>query len=89
MTLAGPILVTMVVGVALFLVPGLLSPETKGKVLAGELRNLGKKPAVSDRDIIVLGRIGAHGLGVKQLTLATVGFERYRKTTRRAVFLHR
>ena len=63
MTLAGPILVTMVVGVALFLVPGLLSPETKGKVLAGELRNLGKKPAVSDRDIIVLGRIGAHGLG--------------------------
>src|SRR5215469_425014 len=27
------------------------------------------------------------GLGVKQLTLATVGFERYAKTTRRAAFL--
>jgi hypothetical protein len=32
-TLAGPILVTTVVGVAIFLVAVLLSPETKGKVL--------------------------------------------------------
>jgi hypothetical protein len=32
--------------------------------------------------------MGAHGLGaMKQLTLAAVGFERYAKTTRRAVFL--
>ena len=32
--------------------------------------------------------ISAHGLGgMKQLTLATVGFERYAKTTRRAAFL--
>jgi hypothetical protein len=36
-TLAGPILVTTVVGVAIFLVAVLLSPETKGKVLLGEL----------------------------------------------------
>jgi SHS family lactate transporter-like MFS transporter len=36
-TLAGPILVTTVVGVAIFLVAVLLSPETKGKVLAVEL----------------------------------------------------
>ena len=27
------------------------------------------------------------GWGMKQLTLATVGFERYAKTTRRAAFL--
>ena len=27
------------------------------------------------------------GLGMKQLTLAAVGFERYAKTTRRAAFL--
>ena len=36
-TLAGPILVTTVVGVAIFLVAVLLSPATKGKVLLGEL----------------------------------------------------
>jgi len=36
-TLAGPILVTTVVGVAVFLVAVLLSPETKGKVLVAEL----------------------------------------------------
>jgi len=36
-TLAGPILFTTVVGVAIFLVAVLLSPETKGKVLAAEL----------------------------------------------------
>jgi len=36
-TLAGPILVTTVVGVAIFLVAVLLSPETKGKILAAEL----------------------------------------------------
>ena len=36
-TLAGPILVTTVVGVAIFLVAVLLSPETIGKVLLGEL----------------------------------------------------
>src|SRR6516164_4837430 len=36
-TLAGPILITTVVGVAIFLVAVLLSPETKGKVLAAEL----------------------------------------------------
>jgi len=36
-TLAGPALVTTVVGVAIFLVSVLLSPETKGKVLLGEL----------------------------------------------------
>jgi hypothetical protein len=32
--LSGPILVTTVVGLAIFLVAVLLSPETKGKVLA-------------------------------------------------------
>ena len=36
-TLAGPILVTTVVGLVVFLVAVLLSPETKGKVLAAEL----------------------------------------------------
>jgi SHS family lactate transporter-like MFS transporter len=36
-TLAGPILVTTVVGLAIFLVAVLLSPETKGKVLVAEL----------------------------------------------------
>jgi len=36
-TLAGPILVTTVVGVAIFLVAVFLSPETRGKVLAAEL----------------------------------------------------
>ena len=36
-TLAGPSLVTTVVGVAIFLVAVLLSPETKGKALLGEL----------------------------------------------------
>jgi transposase, IS5 family len=33
---------------------------------------------------LVLHRLGA----MKQLTLATVGFERYAKTTRRAAFLN-
>ena len=33
------------------------------------------------------GWIAALGRGMKQLTLATVGFERYAKTTRRAAFL--
>src|SRR5436853_317153 len=36
-TLAGPILVTTVVGLVVFLVAVLLSPETKGKVLVAEL----------------------------------------------------
>ena len=36
-TLAGPIVVTTVVGVAIFLVAVLLSPEAKGKVLLAEL----------------------------------------------------
>jgi SHS family lactate transporter-like MFS transporter len=36
-TLAGPILVTTVVGLAVFLVAVLLSPETKGKVLIADL----------------------------------------------------
>jgi hypothetical protein len=36
-TLAGPILVTTVVGLVVFLVAVLVSPETKGKVLAAEL----------------------------------------------------
>jgi len=45
-----------------------------------------QKPAVSDRDIMCTGTDGAHGLGMKQLTLATV-FERYAKPTRRAAFL--
>jgi SHS family lactate transporter-like MFS transporter len=36
-TLSGPILVTTVVGLAVFLVAVLLSPETKGKVLVAEL----------------------------------------------------
>src|ERR1700724_2053349 len=36
-TLSGPILVTTVVGLAIFLVAVLLSPETKGKVLVAEL----------------------------------------------------
>src|ERR1051325_10253595 len=36
-TLAGPILVTTVVGLAIFLVAVLLSPETKGKVLVADL----------------------------------------------------
>ena len=35
--LSGPILVTTVVGLAIFLVAVLLSPETKGKVLVAEL----------------------------------------------------
>jgi transposase, IS5 family len=33
------------------------------------------------------GMIGAQGWKMQQLTLATVGFERYAKTTRRATFL--
>ena len=37
MTLSVPILVTTVVGLAVFLVAVLLSPETKGKVLVAEL----------------------------------------------------
>src|ERR1700674_4050766 len=37
MTLAGPILVTTVVGLAIFLVAVFLSPETRGKVLVAEL----------------------------------------------------
>jgi MFS transporter, SHS family, lactate transporter len=37
MTLAGPILATTVVGLAVFLLAVLLSPETKGKVLIAEL----------------------------------------------------
>ena len=46
------------------------------------------KPAASDRDIICTGTdwCGMVG-GMKQLTLATVGFERYAKPTRRAAFL--
>ena len=36
-TLSGPILVTTVVGLAVFLVAVLLSPETKGKVLVADL----------------------------------------------------
>jgi SHS family lactate transporter-like MFS transporter len=36
-TLAGPILATTVIGLAIFLVAVLLSPETKGKVLVAEL----------------------------------------------------
>src|SRR5579864_6058642 len=36
-TLAGPILVTTVVGLVIFLVAVLLSPETKGKVLVADL----------------------------------------------------
>jgi MFS transporter, SHS family, lactate transporter len=36
-TLAGPILVTTVVGLAVFLLAVLLSPETKGKILVAEL----------------------------------------------------
>jgi len=44
------------------------------------------------RPVIVIqsaaGWIGAHRLGaMKQITLAAAGFERYAKTTRRAVFL--
>jgi MFS transporter, SHS family, lactate transporter len=35
--LSGPILVTTVVGLAIFLVAVLLSPETRGKVLAADL----------------------------------------------------
>jgi hypothetical protein len=35
--LSGPILVTTVVGLAIFLVAVLLSPETKGKVLIADL----------------------------------------------------
>src|SRR5215831_3914648 len=47
-----------------------------------------QKPSPSDRDVMSSGvdwctRVGA----MKQLTLARVGFERYGKTTRRAVFL--
>src|SRR5580704_6906964 len=37
MTLAGPILITTVVGLAIFLVAVLLSPETRGKVLVADL----------------------------------------------------
>ena len=36
---------------------------------------------------MLAGWIGAQGWGMKQLTLAAVGFERYAKTTRRAAFL--
>jgi transposase, IS5 family len=36
---------------------------------------------------MLCGWIGAQGWGMKQLTLAAVGFERYAKTTRRAAFL--
>ena len=36
-SLSGPILVTTVVGLAIFLVAVLLSPETKGKVLIADL----------------------------------------------------
>ena len=47
-----------------------------------------QKPAAIDRGIILPGWICAYGLGgMKQLTLAVAGFERYAKTTRRAVFL--
>jgi len=35
--LSGPILVTTVVGLAIFVVAVLLSPETKGKVLVADL----------------------------------------------------
>ena len=42
---------------------------------------------LKDRGIILAGWIGGYGLGRKQLTLATAGFERYAKTTRRAAFL--
>jgi SHS family lactate transporter-like MFS transporter len=35
--LSGPILVTTIVGLAIFLVAVLLSPETKGKVLVADL----------------------------------------------------
>ena len=37
MTLAGPILVTTVLGLAIFLIAVLLSPETKGKALVADL----------------------------------------------------
>src|SRR5215472_9146459 len=47
-----------------------------------------QKPAASDRDIIRSGvDVRAWVGGMKQLTLAVVGFERYAKTSRRAVFL--
>jgi IS5 family transposase len=36
---------------------------------------------------MLAGWIGADGLGMKQLTLATAVFDHYAKTTRRAVFL--
>jgi hypothetical protein len=39
--LSGPILVTTVVGLAIFLVAVLLSPETKGKVLVADLTVVG------------------------------------------------
>ena len=36
-SLSGPILVTTVVGLAIFLIAVLLSPETKGRVLVADL----------------------------------------------------
>src|SRR5215469_1821793 len=49
-----------------------------------------KEPLQKPTAVIVqclAGWVGAHGLGMKQLTLAAVGFERYAKTTRRTAFL--
>src|SRR5499433_2090815 len=47
-----------------------------------------QKPAASERDIMCIGTDWVRmGGGMKQLTLATVGFERYAKPTRRAAFL--
>ena len=52
------------------------------------IREALQKPAASDRDIICTGTDWCAWVGgMKQLTLATVGFERYAKTTRRAAFL--
>jgi len=52
------------------------------------IREALQKPAAIDRGINLPGWICAYGLGgMKQLTLAVAGFERYAKTTRRAVFL--
>jgi hypothetical protein len=45
------------------------------------------KAGCNDRGRMFRGVDSARGLGGEQLTLATVGFERYAKTTRRAAFL--
>src|SRR5437764_9930654 len=51
---------------------------------------LAREPLQKPAAVIVqclAGWIAALGRGMKQLTLAAVGFERYAKTTRRAAFL--